>query len=869
MGWVQICNDSFSHANTSTGAANSTTGVPTTGGTGSPWTDLTGGVFNIQSNQLNGTTSSTLGYQNIFLERPSGEAHTSSRILITLVANTSMNVQSNLRYQISGQNNYTLSVNFTVSSANVGVYSRISGSFTQIGSSSSFTPTNGHTYSIDFSAVGTSPTTLSVTVTDVTASTVVATYSDTDSTSGLQIAGTYAIGCGSPGGSSQTQIVANVTTYQEDQSFSVSPTTATAGVSEGITATGSNTSWTVGTTFSVSGGSGASISGTSVNASTQVATFTLNPGSSAGSLTISDSTDSATAVVTVSAGASFTVSPTTAITGTNETITATGSGTSWTSGTTFSVSGGTSPSISGTSVNAGAQTATFTLHPGSSAGTLTISDNTDAATANVVVYAPAFTISPSSGTPSTPVTVTATGSHTSWTNTTTFSVSGGTSPSISGVSVNVSAQTATFLLNPGSSIGSLTISDNTDSATAGFTVSVGPFTIPPTSTARIESPGYWVNAAGGRTGGSARQTWRVGSWVKYFWTTSSGSPTATLQMSNATASSEISIAINGVLTDGIGVPASGGINISSYLGGAGSYELQVWFRNSTAASRWSEGNSLVDAGLTVDAGATIGTAPSLRPWGIVIGDSITEGALANAGNSDIMVGYSFLLSQTLDQLGYDCSINACQGQGYLITGDGQPSGDVPAFYLVSGGTYEPNSSSWNKIDANNSLLDSNSQISAYGATSTAPSLVVVNYGTNDAGYSASTSDLTLSVTGVLTALRAAAPSAQLRILLFFGAYTGWSGGISATTAATYATAIRTGVSNYLSANPSDTATKLIDLGSIASTYLMSLTANAEHPGINGHAFAGSAIAGLLGKALTANISAAYNPVNGCSFVRGI
>ena len=90
--------------------------------------------------------------------------------------------------------------------------------------------------------------------------------------------------------------------------YSLSPSSATAGTPLTITATGSNTSWVNGTTtFSVSGGSGASISSVSINNATQVATFTLNPGTVAGTLTITDSTYSVSQTIAVSAASTTTV----------------------------------------------------------------------------------------------------------------------------------------------------------------------------------------------------------------------------------------------------------------------------------------------------------------------------------------------------------------------------------------------------------------------------------------------------------------------------------------------------------------------------------------------------------------------------------
>jgi hypothetical protein len=511
-------------------------------------------------------------------------------------------------------------------------------------------------------------------------------------------------------------------------------------------------------------------------------------------------------------------------------------------------------SVSGTDSTSGLQTSgayALNINGGATSATITYT------LATTYGDVPGIIVGPNTASVSTNETITLTGLGTSWTSGTTFSISGGSGATLNGgtsgvtpTSFNLANQTATFTLAPGSTAATLTISDSVDAYTGTVTVSGPPVNISPTSTARIESPGFWVNASGGRTGGTSRQTWRVGSWVKYYWSTTSGSPTCTLNMSNPTSASEITIAVNGVQTDGIAVPSSGGINLSSYLSGAGSYELQVWFRNSPLSSRWAYGNALVDAGITVDSSSTPGTAPSLRPWAMIIGDSITEGInTINTSTSDNLVDHSFLLSQTLDQLGYDYSINACGGWGYLMTGDTSVGGDVPAWYLVDSGGYEPASSSWNKIDGSNSLLDSASQISAYGSTGTTPALITINFGTNEAISGANTTYLTTAVTDALTSLRTAAPNAQIRVILFFGAYTSWSGGPSLSTVQSYATAVRNGVANYLSANPNDTRTKLIDLGSIASTYLMSLTANNLHPEVNGQAFAAAALAGLLTQAL--------------------
>jgi lysophospholipase L1-like esterase len=82
---------------------------------------------------------------------------------------------------------------------------------------------------------------------------------------------------------------------------------------------------------------------------------------------------------------------------------------------------------------------------------------------------PSTSIKPAAFAISRAMAVTVTGSGTSWTSGTTFSVSGGVA-TISGLTVNAGSQTATFTLNPGPSTGTLTISNSTDASTC--TVSV-------------------------------------------------------------------------------------------------------------------------------------------------------------------------------------------------------------------------------------------------------------------------------------------------------------------------------------------------------------------------------------------------------------
>jgi hypothetical protein len=148
-------------------------------------------------------------------------------------------------------------------------------------------------------------------------------------------------------------------------------------------------------------------------------------------------------------------------------------------------------------------------------------------------------------------------------------------------------------------------------------------------------------------------------------------------------------------------------------------------------------------------------------------------------------------------------------------------------------TYAGNSASrWCNIDVNNSILDSNSQISAYGSTGTTPVAITVNYGTNEELQSSNTTDMENSIEGCLAALRAAAPNAYILVYVPFDLYdlTIMPNG------ATYAADIKAAVSVYLSAHTSDTKTFTIDYGNGLAQTVGLLNGNTGvHPNIQGHA----------------------------------
>jgi hypothetical protein len=364
----------------------------------------------------------------------------------------------------------------------------------------------------------------------------------------------------------------------------------------------------------------------------------------------------------------------------------------------------------------------------------------------------------------------------------------------------------------------------TNPSTISYSVVIGV-----SSTAFRFSPGNWTGDTG-RGGNVWRSTWKPGAYFDFVFTASS-SPTLTINIPTTTTGCYVSYFLNGVLTDN--VAATGNITVTGITASA-SNTLRVILKNSPQSARWSYGaNTLRVTGIALDAGSSVGTAPTYSKWVLVVGDSITEGtATATGGAADVLYDFSYYLGQALLKAGYDYCTDACGYLGYMTTGDGNgTSGDVPSYYRTVSGTYQPGSL-WNRVDSVVSFLDSNNQLSSYGSTGTPPSAIYINLGTNEALQSISTSDLTYSITACITALRAAAPAAAILIQLPFGLY-------YSAYASTYPTAIQTGVANYLSANPSDSKVSLLDFGKTISNTVQAgvyIYTDNVHQTSYGHAF---------------------------------
>jgi len=343
------------------------------------------------------------------------------------------------------------------------------------------------------------------------------------------------------------------------------------------------------------------------------------------------------------------------------------------------------------------------------------------------------------------------------------------------------------------------------------------------------SPGNW-KGDNVRGGSLYRKTWNIGAWFEYKFN-ASATPTCSLLIEQTATTNTLAIYTNGVVTDA--VLASGNTTINGLIPNALN-TVRVYVTNSINNYRWNDGINTVQVnGLLLDLASTEIDTSTPSAWGLMIGDSITQGVNANAFVGSFIHGYAYNLERALSELGYDLSVNACSGSGWTIQGNALL--DVPAYYKVQGGVYQNSLSRWNRIDENVSLLDSNSRISAYGNTNSEPAFIIINYLTNDCGRGAVVNDVRLSIEQGIVALRTAAPNAALVLVVPPGLYDTTIG--NNVNSAVYITALKTAFTNYTTANPRDGRIALVDLGSdFAKTISRGIyTSDGLHPLVLGGA----------------------------------
>ena len=352
-------------------------------------------------------------------------------------------------------------------------------------------------------------------------------------------------------------------------------------------------------------------------------------------------------------------------------------------------------------------------------------------------------------------------------------------------------------------------------------------TIPVDHPAFVFSPGNWVGDDG-RRGSLYRQTWNSGAYLRVSWESHGPNPTARLLLDPPPEPFRpfIAYCLDGIWRSRL--PATRDIVIPEVTK-PGHHTLTLVLHQSEQRARWGglgvSGHNVVRVkGLQLDPGSVPIPATRGKRWALIIGDSITEGIGASE-----LASYAYLTGTALQSKDFEFGISACGWNGWINRGD-NPPGDVPGYFVVTGstngldGTYQDSASRWNKIDGNgHSLLDATGRISAYGGTGQEPSLMLINLGTNDALHHSNQSDTRASMARALVTLRAAAPRANIALLVPFGQF--------------YGAEIKGVIDAYCASHPDDHKVSVIDLGIPLSKTLgegNSLFGNL-HPNDRGHA----------------------------------
>jgi hypothetical protein len=842
------------------------------------WIDASGNQWIVASDgyfQNSVAPSPTNPWQNAVLKRPTAEALQDAQIQARVKYTPGTTADVYLMLRITGNAGAFSGYIAAFNTNQVKAYKMTGGtpSAVSMTGTGSFTPVLNTLYDMQFNIVTSGASTiLTFNIYDIGTQALLYSSTGTDSTVALQgVSGVQAI-CTQNLSSSALDTAQIITTYTSGVASTATaltmtgPTSGVAGTASTIFTVTPNAATAASTIVTPSdGGAGGTFSPTSLTfalGATVGQTFTYTA-ASAGAKTISITnnqslTNPANITFTASASSAATTYTLSGPTGgtqgvasTNFTVTA--SGTIASAVVVTPSDGGAGGTFSPTTVTlavGSATSATFTYTP-ASAGAKTISTtnnstltNPSSLTYTAAALATTYTFTgPSTasvGSASSNFTVTATGILSSGVVVTPSD--GGAGGTFTPTTVTMIAGTnsaATFTYTPGSA-GTDTISvTNGGSLTNPSSISVTAtastlITIAVTSPAFRFSPGNWKGDTG-RGGSVYRQSWNNGAYFEFTWNASS-SPTATILLpTNASNGNYISYYLNGVLTDNVAAK-TGNISLTGIIPSA-SNTLRVMMRSSTQSGRWNNGTSAFQVqGMQLDSGSSAGTAVTYNKWIRWVGDSITEGVKANASADDNLSDYSYLVSQTLQTLGYDYGITACASNGWLQPGD--TSGDIPAWYNVTSGGYQAASSRWNLIDQGVSILDSNNHISAYGGVGQEPAIVFMNLMTNESLHSLSPVYAQAAVSGWLVAERAAAPNAHIFMQIPFGLYN------TTLYPVAYINALKAGIAAYQAAYPADTKVTVIDFGPatsvLMSTYISGvqgfLNTDSIHPTVNGHAY---------------------------------
>lgn len=256
---------------------------------------------------------------------------------------------------------------------------------------------------------------------------------------------------------------------------------------------------------------------------------------------------------------------------------------------------------------------------------------------------------------------TLTGIGTSWTSGTTASLAGGTGASITSQSTNVGAQTISGTFNAGTTIGTLTWSNSTDSATATTTLNVAA-----DDGTGLYSPGGW-NVGSGKAisinpGSYFRRLFTGTACSALFDTTNNTGtfPTFWACIDN-TKWTKYTVAASVDLTNG--TPLASQLHSLEVDFSAVDFTQNRYNAPPVAA--------ISHTGFNLSAGAKT-VLPSAKPYKVlVLGDSITEGDLSvtntNPTGNEALGGFAWNLSKELNA---EVGVVGFGAQGYTTVGTG-------------------------------------------------------------------------------------------------------------------------------------------------------------------------------------------------------
>lgn len=326
------------------------------------------------------------------------------------------------------------------------------------------------------------------------------------------------------------------------------------------------------------------------------------------------------------------------------------------------------------------------------------------------------------------------------------------------------------------------------------------------SSAVVLSPWGWAPSS---QGGGARQTIYSGQYMRFY---VKGCTSAILIMDTTYLGGSYMYSVdNGPCTVVSTVPSNGQQSIT--IPDTGSHYITVALYSLPGGSGTQRWTRQVFFGVV---GMLLATGGTADPTSVVIGskrimflgDSITEGWLANNGVAGVLYVFSYLDGQALLKMGYEYGVCGLAGQGYTATGNG---GTVPIFTIGNDAQ-----SAWNKMDVSSTRLDTSGKLSPQ------PTLIFENHGTNDSAQghlgNALSPTLAQQITAFYLALRASAPSAIFIKSIPFGGYA--------------RSDINTAMAAYQTALPDSNQT-ILDLK--IDAFIPSYTNDNVHPNIWGNA----------------------------------